>query len=77
VGHANAGWLVKTEADRGRFYQHMTLGLLENRNCVGWHWFKFGPMFLGEGQPSTGLFSAAKDINEQVYPLADFFRHDR
>ena len=77
VGLANAGWLVRTEADRGRFYQHMTLGLLENRNCVGWHWFKFAPMFLGDGQPSTELFDAARGINEQVYPLADFFSHAR
>lgn len=74
VEQANAGWLVKTEADRGRFYQHMTLGMLANRNCVGWHWFKFAPMFLGDGQPSADLFSAAKEINGQVYPLADFFR---
>ncbi len=36
-----AGWLVKTQADRGRFYENFTLGLLESRVCVGWHWFKY------------------------------------
>ena len=36
-----AGWVVPTQADRGRFYQHYVLGLLESRNCVGWHWFKY------------------------------------
>ena len=36
-----AGWTVKTQADRGRFYEHFTLGLLESRGCVGWHWFKY------------------------------------
>ena len=44
VGMANktgAGWNVKTQRDRGLFYQHFTLALLESRGCVGWHWFKY------------------------------------
>ncbi|MGN6555089.1 MAG: hypothetical protein ACTHLW_15385 [Verrucomicrobiota bacterium] len=36
-----AGWLVKTQGDRGRFYENFTLGLLESKLCVGWHWFKY------------------------------------
>jgi hypothetical protein len=36
-----AGWLVKTQAERGMFYQNFTLGLLESPACVGWHWFKY------------------------------------
>ena len=36
-----AGWLVPTQADRGRFYQTYVLGLLESKVCVGWHWFKY------------------------------------
>jgi hypothetical protein len=36
-----AGWLVKTQADRGLFYQNFTLGLLESKGCVGWHHFKY------------------------------------
>jgi len=38
---SGAGWLVPTQKDRGRFYQHFTMGLLESKSCVGWHWFKF------------------------------------
>ncbi len=38
---AGAGWVVKTQEDRGLFYQNFTLGLLESKNCVGWHWFKY------------------------------------
>ena len=38
---SGAGWTVKTQADRGRFYENFTLGLLESRACVGWHWFKY------------------------------------
>jgi hypothetical protein len=36
-----AGWTVKTQKDRGRFYQNYTLGLLKEPGCVGWHWFKY------------------------------------
>ncbi|RKR81969.1 hypothetical protein BDD43_2131 [Mucilaginibacter gracilis] len=38
---AGAGWVVKTQDDRGLFYQNFTLGLMESVNCVGWHWFKY------------------------------------
>lgn len=38
---SGAGWTVKTQADRGKFYQNFTLGLLEHAGCVGWHWFKY------------------------------------
>ncbi|UCG55844.1 MAG: hypothetical protein JSU70_13345 [Phycisphaerales bacterium] len=38
---SGAGWLVPTQRDRARFYQNFTLGLLESRACVGWHWFKY------------------------------------
>ena len=36
-----AGWIVKTQHDRGLFYQNYTLKLLESKSCVGWHWFKY------------------------------------
>ena len=36
-----AGWVVKTQRDRGLFYQNFTLALLESKGCVGWHWFKY------------------------------------
>jgi len=32
---------VATQQDRGWFYQNFTLGLLESKVCVGWHWFKY------------------------------------
>ena len=44
VGLANtsgAGWVVRTQRDRGRFYENFTLGLLAAPGCVGWHWFKY------------------------------------
>lgn len=44
VGLANesgAGWVVRTQRDRGRFYENFTLGLLADAGCVGWQWFKY------------------------------------
>lgn len=38
---SGAGWLVKTQQDRGLFYENFTLGLLASQQCVGWHWFKY------------------------------------
>ena len=38
---SGAGWLVKTQRDRGVFYENFVLGLLESKVCVGWHWFKY------------------------------------
>jgi hypothetical protein len=36
-----AGWIVKTQTDRGLFYQNFTLALLQSKVCVGWDWFKY------------------------------------
>ena len=49
-----AGWLVRNQSDRGAFYQHFVMGLLESPSCVGWHWFKY----LDDPKESTALDSA-------------------
>ncbi len=36
-----AGWVVRTQEDRARYYQHFALGALETKNIVGWHFFKY------------------------------------
>jgi hypothetical protein len=33
--------VVRTQTDRGRFYENFVLALLESQVCVGWHWFKY------------------------------------
>lgn len=38
---SGAGWLVKTQTDRGIHYQNFCLELLKAKNCVGWHWFRY------------------------------------
>jgi hypothetical protein len=41
ANNSGAGWIVKTQLDRGFAYQNYTLALLESKYCVGWHWFKY------------------------------------
>lgn len=41
ANQSGAGWIVRTQQDRGYAYQHFCLALLEAKNCVGWHWFKY------------------------------------
>lgn len=38
---SGAGWIVRTQHDRGLFYQNYNLALLESKTCVGWHYFKY------------------------------------
>ncbi len=57
-----AGWLVKTQADRGRFYQNFTLGLLEHPGCVGWHWFKY----MDNDPEATGADPSNRDSNKGI-----------
>lgn len=38
---SGAGWIVKTQDDRGLFYQNFTLPLIQHPGCVGWHWFRY------------------------------------
>ena len=88
---SGAGWLVRTQSDRGRFYQNFALGLLQNPGCVGWQWFKYRDNDPGDlttdpsnrnsnkgvarinYQPYQPLLEKMRALNENVYPLAQFF----
>ncbi len=88
---SGAGWTVRTQKDRGLFYQNFALGLLENPGCVGWQWFKYmdnDPQDLttdpsnrnsNKGivrinyQPFAPLLEKMKALNENVYPLTQYF----
>lgn len=65
TGFANtggAGWLVRTQRDRGRFYENFTLGLMESKVCVGWHWFKY----LDNDPADTGADPSNRDGNKGI-----------
>jgi len=38
---SGAGWIVKTQKERGIHYENFCLTLLQINNCVGWHWFRY------------------------------------
>ncbi|MCX6307549.1 MAG: T9SS type A sorting domain-containing protein [Bacteroidia bacterium] len=41
TGYSGAGWVVKTQMDRGAWYQNTCIELLKSDRFVGWHWFKY------------------------------------
>lgn len=59
-----AGWLVKTQEDRARYYQHFVMGALETPNIVGFHWFKY----LDDPAESKALDSAG-GANKGMFDL--------
>lgn len=84
---SGAGFSVPRQADRAYAYQHFTLGLLEAKNCVGWHWFKYQD---DDGNDNSGkpankgvydnhyqmypyLAKFMQEVNYNVYNLVDFF----
>lgn len=70
-----AGWLVKTQQDRGLFYQNFTLGLLESRACVGWHWFRYSDNDPDENKADASNRDSNKGVVSNRYapyqPLLD------
>lgn len=69
---SGAGFSVPTENERAYAYQHFTLSLLEAKNCVGWHWFKY--------QDDDGTDNSSKPANKglydnyyQLFPYLQFF----
>ena len=84
---AGAGWIVPTQKERAFAYQHFTLGLIEAKNCVGWHWFKYQDddiVEYGEKASNKGLYDKdynifpwlaeyARILNYNVYRLIEYF----
>ena len=72
-----AGFRVRSQRDRGLFYQNLCLGMLGNRNCVGWHWFKYSgdaaDNFRGfvdsAFEPHREMTDLMRQLNAQIYPL--------
>ena len=70
-----AGFFVKTQADRGLFYQNYTLRLLEAKNCVGWQWFQYtdndpagNPTDISSRDANKGIVN---NKHEEYYELTD------
>jgi hypothetical protein len=74
-----AGFAVRTQVDRAKFYQHFSLGLLQNPSCIGWHWFKYrdslnnAGIVDNENEPYDILWDSMKQIHHQAYSLVTYF----
>lgn len=63
----NAGMVVKTQADRGLYYEHYVMLLLESRTCVGWTWYRFRDNDQTIFKDEAGNLYRAYDYqNEQI-----------
>lgn len=82
---SGAGFTVRTQRERGQFYENYTIGLLRNKNVVGSHWFRYiddGPSKKGKSsnkglldlkfQPYPELANSMQRINQNVYGLRDY-----
>lgn len=66
---SGAGWLVKTQADRGRFYQNFTLGLLAHPGCLGWQWHRYADNDpAAEGADPSNLDSNKGIVSSRYRP---------
>jgi hypothetical protein len=73
-----AGWLVRTQAERGEFYQNYVLALIQSKNVIGWHWFKYQDNDPNDPKAELSNRDANKgivNINYQPYqPLLERMR---
>ena len=59
---SGAGWVVKTQSDRGLFYQNFVNQLVRSKVCVGWHWFTY----MDNDPTNTGADSSNIDSNKGI-----------
>lgn len=68
---SGAGWVVKTQRDRGYFYQNFTLGLLKHPNCVGWHWHRYMDNDPAARQDPSNVDSNKGIVTSRYEPYED------
>ncbi|MGC1481978.1 MAG: hypothetical protein WA771_15875 [Chthoniobacterales bacterium] len=76
---ARDAWIVKTQEDRGKYYQNLMLSALQNKNCVGTLWFcyrDFGDdanygIVNKDDEPYEEFLKYAREINLNRYNLID------
>ena len=70
TNESGAGWLVKTQKERGYYYQNMVLNLTARKNNVGWHWFKYAdndPDDLTTDPSNRNSNKGIVNVNYEVY----------
>ena len=66
TNRSGAGWTVKTQEDRGKFYQNFALGLMECKACVGFDWFKY----WDNDPDDASADSSNRDSNKGIFSTA-------
>ena len=69
TNYSGAGWIVRTQNDRGLFYQNFCLALLESKNCVGFQWFKYQDNHPTNTKADPSNTDANKGIVNTKYEL--------
>lgn len=64
---SGAGWIVRTQADRGVHYQNFCLRLLALKNCVGWHWFRYQDNDAGDASADDSNKDSNKGLTDIRY----------
>ena len=59
---SGAGWVVKTQNDRGLFYQNFVNQLVKSGVCVGWQWFTY----MDNDPTNPGSDSSNVDSNKGI-----------
>ena len=62
---SGAGFTVRTQKDRGLFYQNYALKLMEAKNCVGFDWFKY----LDNDPTDLSADLSNRDSNKGIYTI--------
>ncbi|MEM6551214.1 MAG: hypothetical protein AAF750_03715 [Planctomycetota bacterium] len=69
-----AGQTMPTQADRGAFYHHFSMSLIESRCCVGWQWFKHLDNDPTDPDAEPSSLNSNKGVVTASYePYADLF----
>ncbi len=67
AGYSGAGWLVKTQTNRGNWYQNSCIELLKSGRFVGWHWFKY----QDDGDSNKGIVKDVANGNGEYLDLTN------
>ncbi len=73
-----AGWYVRDQTSRARFYQNFISTFTESKHVIGFHWFKYmdGDNNCGvvspTGAPYTELLNSMKQMNTGIYDFIDY-----
>ena len=65
TNQSGAGWTVRTQNDRGMFYQNYALMLLECKGCVGFDWFQY----WDNDPDNLSADSSNRNANKGIYSI--------